>query len=49
MADEESRNAFRRHRYLSYKGYSFPWYAALIWISFFVGGLAYLIRFVVLQ
>jgi hypothetical protein len=43
-----TQKTFRRHRFLSYQGYSFPWYAALIWIAFFVGGLIYLVRFVVL-
>jgi hypothetical protein len=36
--------SFRRHKYLSYQGYSFPWYVTLIWITFFVAGVAYLIR-----
>ena len=40
---------FRRHRYLSYQGYAFPWYATLIWISFFIGGLLYLVKNVLLQ
>lgn len=39
---------FQRHKYLSYQGYSFPWYAALIWIGFFVGGLGYLVRYILL-
>lgn len=46
MKDEEGQ--FRRHRFLAYQGYSFPWYVTLIWISFFVSGVAYLIRYVVL-
>jgi hypothetical protein len=40
---------FRRHKYLSYQGYAFPWYATLLWISFFVGGLIYLVRHILLQ
>ncbi len=40
---------FRRHRYLSYQGYSFPWYVTLIWISFFVLGVGYLIRYILLE
>ena len=39
---------FRRHRFLSYQGYAFPWYVTLIWIGFVVLGTGYLIRFVVL-
>jgi hypothetical protein len=39
---------FKRHQFLTYQGYSFPWYVTLIWISFFVGGIAYLIRFLLL-
>jgi hypothetical protein len=41
--------AFRRHKYLAYQGYSFPWYATLIWICYFVGGLAYFVRHVLLN
>jgi len=40
---------FRRHKYLSYQGYAFPWYTTLLWISFFVGGLIYLVRHILLQ
>ncbi len=40
---------FRRHRYLSYQGYAFPWYATLIWITFFVFGIAYLVRYILLE
>lgn len=40
---------YKRHRSLSYQGYSFPWYVTLIWISFFVGGMAYLVRFLLLS
>jgi len=39
---------FRRHKYLSYQGYAFPWYVALVWMGFFVGGLAYLVRHILL-
>ncbi|MDX1682372.1 MAG: hypothetical protein R3336_04550 [Phycisphaeraceae bacterium] len=37
---------FKRHRYLSYQGYAFPWYVTLIWISFFTGGIIYLVRWI---
>lgn len=40
---------FRRHKYLNYQGYAFPWYATLIWISFFIGGLAYFVYHVLLK
>lgn len=40
---------FRRHQFLSYQGYAFPWYATLIWISFFVGGLLYLVKHLLLE
>ncbi len=40
---------FRRHKYLSYQGYAFPWYATVIWIAFFVGGLIYFVRYVLLE
>ena len=40
---------FRRHKYLSYQGYAFPWYATLLWISFFVGGLIYFVYNVLLK
>ncbi len=39
---------FRLHKYLSYQGYSFPWYVTLIWITFFVLGVGYLVKHVVL-
>jgi hypothetical protein len=39
---------FRRHKFLSYQGYSFPWYAALIWILFLIGGMIYFVRYVLL-
>ena len=40
---------FSRHPFLSYQGYAFPWYATLIWISFFAGGLIYLVRYIVFE
>ncbi len=40
---------FQRHRYLSYKGYAFPWYATLLWITFFVFAVAYLVRYILLE
>ncbi len=50
MKENEPQNTeFRRHKYLSYQGYAFPWYATLIWISFFVGGLIYFVRNVLLR
>ncbi len=39
---------FKRHKFLSYQGYAFPWYVTLIWITFFVLGLAYLVKYVLL-
>ena len=45
-ADEKP---FRRHKYLSYQGYAFPWYATLIWIAFFAGGIIYLVRNILLK
>jgi len=36
--------AFQRHKFLNYQGYAFPWYATLIWITFFVLGVGYLIK-----
>ena len=39
---------FRRHKFLSYQGYAFPWYVTLIWITFFILGVAYLIRHILL-
>jgi hypothetical protein len=35
---------FKLHKYLNYQGYSFPWYVTVIWITFFVAGVIYLIR-----
>ena len=46
--ERQPARGFRRHKYLSYQGYAFPWYATLIWISFFVGGLIYFVRHVLL-
>jgi hypothetical protein len=40
---------WKRHRYLSYQGYSFPWYITLIWITFFVAGIWYLVRHLLLS
>ncbi len=39
---------FKRHKFLTYQGYAFPWYVALVWICFFAGGLIYLVRFILL-
>lgn len=39
---------FKRHKFLSYQGYKFPWYITLIWITFFLGSVAYLIRHLLL-
>ena len=44
-----SDKPFRRHKHLSYKGYSFPWYITLIWITFFICGVIYLVRWVLLE
>ncbi len=49
MAENKEETAFRRHEYLSYQGYAFPWYATLIWIGFFIGGLIYFVKYVLLQ
>ena len=43
------RQGFRRHKYLTYQGYAFPWYVTLLWITFFVAGVAYLIRFILFE
>ncbi len=40
---------FIKHRFLSYQGYAFPWYVTLIWITFFVLGLWYLIDNILLN
>ena len=39
---------FRRHKFLSYRGYAFPWYVALIWILFLIAGMIYFVRYVLL-
>jgi hypothetical protein len=46
MTDSQrgERGGFQRHRFLSYQGYAFPWYVTLIWIGFFIGGVLYLVR-----
>ena len=45
---EMTKKEFRRHKYLNYRGYSFPWYATLIWIAFFIGAVIYFVRYVLL-
>ena len=40
---------FRRHKSLSYQGYSFPWYVTLAWISYVIGAITYFVRFVLLE
>lgn len=47
MSDDPK--TFKRHKYLSYQGYAFPWYATLIWITFFIGGVLYLVRYLLLE
>lgn len=44
----DPKRSWKRHRFLDYQGFAFPWYVALIWICFFILGLGYLVRFVVL-
>jgi len=44
-----AKKPFRRHRFLGYQGYSFPWYATLIWIAFFIGAIIYFVRYVLLE
>jgi hypothetical protein len=44
-----SKQEFRRHKFLAYQGYSFPWYVTLVWISFFIGGMIYFLRNVLLR
>jgi hypothetical protein len=39
---------FRRHRFLTYQGYAFPWYATLLWIGFVAFAVAYLVRYILL-
>lgn len=40
---------FKRHKFLTYQGYAFPWYVTLIWITFLICGIGYLIRFILLE
>lgn len=40
---------YKRHKFLTYQGYAFPWYVTLLWICFFIGGLTYLMRYILLQ
>ncbi len=40
---------FRRHPSHTYQGYRFPWYIALLWISFFTFMVWYLIHFLLLR
>ena len=35
---------FKRHKFLSYQGYSFPWYVTVIWITFFIASVVYLVK-----
>ena len=49
MAENNDRSQFKRHKYLSYQGYAFPWYATVMWITFFVCGLIYFVRNVLLN
>ena len=49
MAEKDTKSEFRRHKYLSYEGYAFPWYATVMWITFFVCGLIYFVRNVLLN
>lgn len=49
MAEHHDDRRFRRHKYLNYQGYAFPWYATLIWLSFFIGGLIYFVKNVLLR
>ena len=35
---------FKRHKYLAYQGYSFPWYVTVIWITFFTLSVIYLVK-----
>ena len=41
--------AFRRHKFLSYQGYALPWYVTLLWLSFFIGGTLYIVRWILLE
>ena len=49
MAENNDRPQFKRHNYLSYQGDAFPWYATVMWITFFVCGLIYFVRNVLLN
>ena len=49
MAEKKPETEFRRHKFLSYEGYAFPWYVTVIWITFFVCGLIYFVRNVLLE
>ena len=40
---------FKRHKYLDYQGYAFPWYATVMWITFFICGMIYFVRYVLLE
>lgn len=40
---------FRRHKFLSYQGYTFPWYVTLLWITFFICAIWYLIQNILLR
>lgn len=40
---------FRRHKFHSYQGYAFPWYVTVIWICFFIGGIYYLVKNILLR
>ena len=40
---------FKRHKFLNYQGYAFPWYATLLWIGFFIVGIAYLVRHILFE
>ncbi len=46
---QDEERPFKRHKYLSYQGYAFPWYATVLWISFFAGGVFYLVRNILLR
>jgi len=48
MSEPEGSSGFRRHKYLNYQGYAFPWYATALWISFVIGGLIYFVKHVLL-
>ena len=48
-SQSDATTGFRRHKYLSYQGYAFPWYATVMWITFFVCGMIYFVRYVLLN